>query len=181
MKLTKTLLGAAAAAMLSLSASAVPITGGISETGNFVPNNANLLLATQITLGAPAFVTAVAGSYVGVVTPGAVVIWNTPLIISPITPLVPLWTVTGLASFDLTSFLIDPTSTSDALTLRGTGVLHLLGFDNTAGTWIATFNTAGGTFSFSSSNGAVPDGGTTIVLLGSALSGMAWLNMRRKK
>ena len=72
-------------------------------------------------------------------------------------------------SFDLLTLMITQQG-GDSLTLHGTGTLHITGFDNTPGTWIFTANEAGGTFSFSSSNGAiVPDGGTTVMLLGAAL------------
>ena len=72
---------------------------------------------------------------------------------------------------------------TQSLILQGTGVAHITGFENTPGAWIITVNTADGgvTFSFSASSSATPDGGTTVVLLGTALSGLAWVNARRKK
>ena len=56
---------------------------------------------------------------------------------------------------------------------------EVTGFDNTVGSYLFTANQAGGTFSFSSSQAAgVPDGGTTIALLGLALVGVG--AVRRK-
>ena len=48
----------------------------------------------------------------------------------------------------------------------------------TTGTWLFTANQGGGTFSFSSSDGAVPDGGSALILFGLALGGLEAL--RRK-
>jgi hypothetical protein len=57
-------------------------------------------------------------------------------------------------------------------------MMQLAGFTDTPGTWIFSGNQSGGTLSFSTSNGNVPDGGMTVMLLGAALSGLALI--RRK-
>ena len=54
----------------------------------------------------------------------------------------------------------------------------MTGFDATTGSWVFTANQAGGTFSFSSSDGAVPDGGSALILFGLGLGGLEAL--RRK-
>ena len=72
-------------------------------------------------------------------------------------PISPLWTFMFLGdtySFDLLTLSIDGQG-GDTLSLCGTGDLNITGFDTTTGTWVFTANQAGGTFSFSSSNGAV--------------------------
>jgi len=56
--------------------------------------------------------------------------------------------------------------------------LNITGFDPTAGEWVFTANQGGGTFSFSSSNAAVPEGGSALILLGLGLVGLEAL--RRK-
>jgi hypothetical protein len=75
----------------------------------------------------------------------------------------------------LTSLTRNPGDPLGDLSLRGTGTASITGFDDTPGVWILTFNTAdnGVTFSFSGSSAAVPgvpDGGTTLILFGVAMS-----------
>jgi hypothetical protein len=95
-----------------------------------------------------------------------------------------LWTfVSGgnTYSFDLASLVVVSRGldlfSNPFISLSGSGTLKITGFDNTPGSWIFTANAASSTFSFSSSNGALPDGGTTAMLLGSAL---ALLGMARR-
>ncbi len=102
----------------------------------------------------------------------------TPFTFNPFSSsVIPLWTfMTGgkTYSFDLSSLTISD-QTSDTLDLRGVGMLHITGFDDTVGTWVFTANAGGQTFSFSSSNTAVPDGGLTVMLLGAGLASMSML------
>jgi hypothetical protein len=106
-----------------------------------------------------------------------------PVTFDPFTvPIIPLWSFTYLGvtySFDLLSGFISDRGT-DTLTLEGTGLLMISGgfYDPTPASWILTANQAMGTFSFSSSNGALPDGGMTVVMLGLALCGIGMI--RRK-
>jgi hypothetical protein len=165
---------------------AANIVGGISQAGNVTFNTGNINTATTATFN-NVQVTSIAGSYVGqgilINTPGSVTYPNTPLQFNPFVANVPLWTLAtagGTASFDLTTLTQRLQPGDNTLTLRGTGVLHMTGFTDTLGDWIFTANSLGGTFSFSASNSALglPDGGTTAILLGAALSGLALL--RRK-
>ncbi len=172
----------AAAAMISIAAQALPITGGISMTGGYTPfpNTGDLQDATQFNLAPVGIVTSVSGSYAAAgITPFVTpVSWSSPLIVNPPTGLVPLWNIPAFgASFDLTSFYVYASSAA-SIELRGNGMLHLGTYEDTAATWIATFNTAANTFSFSASNGAVPDGGMTLILLGTAFTAMGLI--RRK-
>lgn len=161
---------------LGMSAQATPISGGISFAGNYTPNNPNLTLATSIAFGATG-VTSGNGSF-AVFAPGSAVTMSSPLAINPTSvPVLALWSI-GIYSFDAYS-LVQSAQTSSTLTLTGTGVIHNgTPAEDTAGQWIATFNTLSGTFSWSASSGTVPDGGTTMLLLGSALTGITLL--RRK-
>lgn len=101
-----------------------------------------------------------------------------------------LWTVGGF-TFDLTSSEI---SVSEAVGLPGGGNVFILavsgmgwlsgnGYDVTEGTWVftsqATNAHVNSKFTFSASTGAVPDGGTTALLLGSALTALALFSRRR--
>jgi hypothetical protein len=95
-------------------------------------------------------------------------------------------TVGGVTySFDLNSIssahavINNPSS----IAITGSGVAHITGFQDTFGSYALNGTGTGTTFTFISesttANGeAVPDGGTTLVLLGAALSGFALL--RRK-
>jgi len=71
------------------------------------------------------------------------------------------------------------TQNANTLTITGTGIVSGNGFDPTSMDWSFTTQSAGGhtrlNFSFSANGIAVPDGGTTVMLLGAALGvlGMA--------
>jgi hypothetical protein len=157
-------------------ASAVPITGGISFVGGYTPNNPDLSAATSVTFG-PTFVFGANGAFSSLFL--APVSMYSPLAINPTAlPAGPLWSVGGFA---LTlSSLIETDVHPDTLTLRGVGMIHSTNpsLSDTSGKWVATFNSLGNTFSWSSSSSAVPDGGLTLVLLGMAVSGLGF--MRRK-
>ena len=103
-------------------------------------------------------------------------------VLSP-SPLVPLWTVTlaGVTySFDATSVHID-TQNGTFLNLSGSGIAHATGFADTIGTWSITDTAVhGAIFSFGAST-AVPDGGNTLMLLGSALSVLGFGVFRKSR
>jgi hypothetical protein len=87
------------------------------------------------------------------------------------------WETIGPLTFDLLTVTVDFVSTN-ALLLSGTGLFHLAGFDDTAGTFTLTANKSGTTFSASASKGTVPDGGSTAALLGSVLFAFGVLRRR---
>jgi len=173
---------ACAAMALGLAATvqaAQMITGGISLSGGYTLNTGDLGSATGFTAFNNVVVASGAtGSYAGMDGDGVLMYAFT---FSPATiPVSPLWLTTpaGVShSFDLTSMTVG-THTSSVLDISGSGILHIDGYADTPGAWTFTANSLGGTFSFSSSNGAVPDGGMTVMLLGAALSGLALI--RRK-
>ena len=72
-------------------------------------------------------------------------------------------------NFDLTSLSIDQ-QTANGLMLSGTGILHIDGFDDTRGNWSFSAGPSRTGFSFSSNTRAVPDGGMTVMLLGTAMA-----------
>lgn len=167
------------------TASAIPITGGLSFGGNATAQNSSnanvsdLTMATQIafpnnsgpTAGFPLgqYTTTGSGDFASV-TPGSTVIMA-PLLIfaSPQNlPINAFYSVGGF-TFDLLTIATLPPVTSTALVLTGTGLFHKAGFTDTAGTYTLSLNTAAGTYSFSASGAALPDGGTTVALLGLGL------------
>jgi hypothetical protein len=175
--LTLLVIGLVSCGLFSQQAQAVPITGGISLSGTYVTNNGNLNTATSFTSFPFAIVNSVSGSYTGVGTGlGSPVVTMNPFSFNPFNgPITPLWTFMSSGStysFDLTVLSSRLQPGDNSLTLKGTGTLHITNFTDTPGTWIFTANQAVDTFSFSSSNGAVPDSGSAVALLGIALAGI---------
>ncbi len=178
-------LGLISSALCVQQAQAVPITGGLSFGGGFTTDTGDLNTAHTLFFGTfpDVFITSVSGSYSGVPTGAGSPpdLTQNPVTFDPFTvPVIPLWSFTYLGvaySFDLLSGFISDRG-PDTLTLMGSGMLMITGYDPTQATWILTANQAAGTFSFSSSNGAVPDGGMTVVMLGLALCGIGMI--RRK-
>jgi hypothetical protein len=184
----KYLVTAVVAAGLTVTAQATSITGGISLAGGPVAvNTGDLATGTTITSFGTVTTTSVSGDYMPV-TAGTPVTTLTGFQFKPTlspNPTVNVWGFTfggKTYSFDLSNVQnvsqgIDMNGTH-FLSITGTGTLHISGLTDTAGSYLLTANSAASTFSFSSSNGALPDGGTTVMLLGAALSGLALI--RRK-
>ena len=185
---SKIALSVLAAGAFALSASAVPITGGITMSSpGFTSDNPNLTLAHTLTLTTPVYVQADSGDFATVPVfplPGSIVTMQNPLVVNPLTlPADPLWAV-GQFSFTLSTIAIGPVSPI-SLTLSGVGTIHstIPGLSDTLGTWTATFNnTAGVVFSWSdvTAAGGVPESSTTLILLGLALTSLATYAKLRK-
>ena len=169
-------------ALLSQQAAASPIVGEISFAGSYTIDNPNLTLATKFLSFSNVTVSAgPTGDYLGL--DGASVTHSAftfdPF---PVGGVVPLWKIPSSpgTSFDLLTLNVEFESPS-ILLLKGTGIAHMTGRDNTPGTWILSANTLGTTFSFSSTDAsagsAVPEPGTA--LFGLALSGVAASRRRR--
>ncbi len=186
----KTLLAVLATAALTLGAQAVPITGDIDFAGQATFDTTSLATATRVTLfkandlaaNNTGTVTSANGSFSSI-APGTLATMN-PYTFNPSTAVTPLWTVGGF-SFNLTSSTIVAQS-SFSLVVRGTGFITSTNpsFDTTPGVWIFSAGQANGgtaaSFSFQANTAAVgvPDGGSTVALLGAGLIGVVAL--RRK-
>jgi hypothetical protein len=192
----KLTLMAAAVVLMSLTASvqAVPIRGSISfngdetafsGTGGTGSVDGDLSTAKSIVFNSTTVSTAPAPnqSFTGL---GGLAVTMTPFLnINPAAlPAGAVWSVGGF-SMTLTSLGTIGSPTQTSLVLGGFGMLSDgIPADNNTGIWTATFTSSGPgstgvTFSWnSSSSGTVPDGGTTVLLLGAALSGLGLL---RKK
>src|SRR6266404_7337887 len=128
--LTILIIGLVSCGLFSQQAQAVPITGGISLAGNYVTNTGNLNTATAFTSFPAVFVMSVSGSYTGVGTGvSSPSVTMNGFSFNPFSSSVtPLWTfMSGLStySFDLTALTLVDHSIVNALTLQGTGTLHI--------------------------------------------------------
>jgi hypothetical protein len=119
------------------------------------------------------------GDYTGItdLTPVAFTDFSFSPVMTP-SPVAPLWTFNfdgDTYSFDMTSVIVQRTST---LTLLGSGILSITGFDPTPGTWVLTTQGSGADLTFSAAS-TVPEPGT-LLLLGGGLVGLAYLRKRKK-
>ena len=175
------------AALTSISF-ALPISGSIGFTGPYMANNSNLTLATSISFdngGVNQITTdgVSTGSFAGIAE-GTAVTMFTPLQVNGpgvTLPDGPIWSVGGF-SLTLTS-IGEQFNSSNSLNLYGVGVLSDGNSANDSiGEWIATFNRSGTNFTFSaSSSTSVPDGSTTVILLGLGLAAIGVVSRRTAK
>ncbi len=179
----KWLIAGAVAALVAFGTTvqAVPITGSINFDGGGVNlNGTSLATATAITgfIGSTVVdnFPVPTGSFAVIPTGTAVTFIASGFTFSPglsPNPVVPLWSIAGGWSFDLTS-VVSSIGVGPALNLAGSGILHGPGLSDTIGTWSFSTTGAGTTqFGFIAGNSSVPDGGMTVMLLGAALSGLA--------
>lgn len=176
--------------LASEKAHAVPISGGIAFQGMFELDG-GLGDATAFTSFSNVSVTSGSGSYAGV--PVATPVSYAPqpgdpdggFAFNPLdpSPLSPLWTFTLAGptdySFDLISVSV-LVQNDFALVLQGTGTAKITGFDDTPGSWNFMSTGFGPTlFEFTNAT-SVPEGGSTVALLGFSLLGMETLRRKFK-
>ena len=188
----------AAAIGMVASVQATQIVGSIQMSGQVGLDTTDLATASVANftgLNPAGLVVSGTGSYSGVPTglsspPVTFAGFN---IVAGAQSISPLWTFTyngNVYSFDLGTITsvgsalgVNTRDTGDLL-VKGSGTVSITGFDTTAANWSFDItDTAGGTgtsftFGFAQSDTSLPDGGTTAMLMGAALSGLALI--RRK-
>lgn len=180
---------AAAALALSGTAQAALITGTVDFSGGVTLNNANLHSSTGTV--ANGFLSVVVNNPIPSPTNLGSIANGTPV---TMTSSVWLYNSGAIANFWSTAgYTFGLVSSGPAvlgftpqgvptLSVSGIGIIRASGFDDTTGTW--TFSTNGGGngqagFSFSSSQTTnAPDGGSTAVMAGLALVGLALAGRR---
>jgi hypothetical protein len=185
-KLIKMLGVTAAVVALTQTLQAVPITGNIGFQGSVQLNTGSAATATQvINWLSPSVGVGASGAFSSIL-PGTSVTFTAPWTFA--SGLSPLWSVGGF-TFNLI------TSMETTTVVNGKGYINVSGsgtvvstnpsYDPTTLTWSfstqdPSSGTVGGlpTFTFSASANSIPDGGTTIMLLGAALSGVALLKRK---
>lgn len=176
-KIGLSLTAAVAIACLGLTtqANADLINGEIafsSDTEMFL--NGPIATATAVANWGKVTVDGVVGDFASTITDGDTVLMAaTPW--SFTSPANGLWSVGGF-TFDLASVAISFQSAS-AIVIDGSGSAYGNGFDVTPGVITLTFNQSGKTVNFSATS-AVPDAGTTLMLLGMGMLGLG--SIRRK-
>ena len=202
MKLTTTLAVTLSVVALASTAHAAAITGSINmgtsanapgsgvvlgdALGNPIPSGSGTAGATRVLNWVAPIVTSTSGSFNSVAN-GSPVTFTTPWIFNPSTATNPLWQVGGF-TFNLASSSFN--FFGGTLSVIGTGILTSTapGLDPTNGVWEFTTQgkAADGVFSWSSSTdavaGRVPDGGSTLALLGVGFLGLGGVSrlIRRK-
>lgn len=172
---------------------AIPITGNIGITGGLSYNTSSSATATAVTRWISPYVTLDSGVFaapsifaipLGTAAIMAPVVWN----FNTVTPINGFWSVGGF-TFQLTSSAIAQQGGAPGVTgyvdVDGTGLVSGNGYTATPMSWIFTAQdpTAGHnpdswTFSAAGATPGIPDGGSTAILLGFALSGAAWLKKK---
>jgi hypothetical protein len=170
-----------AAAALTSAANAAFVEGKIDFGIVVTLDSQNLGSATKVMSWDTTFVTLVTDDYDTFANPGNPAIFTAPWTFNS-GAVTPLWTAAGF-SFDLSSSAVNGVQTNTFLNVVGTGTVTGNGFDPTPGTFSFTITNQGGAagngqFSFVASTATVPDGGTTVALLGVSLLGLHGL--RRK-
>ena len=180
MKLLKLTLAVLSAALVASEAQAVMVDGAITFAGGAKFDTTSLATATRVNLFKNVKVMSEDGDFTAFVADDDPVTMAVPYIFTPSTPTPALWSVGGF-TFDLDGSTV-VLQNADFLIISGTGTLTGNGFDPTEGTWSFTSQSpsANGVFSFSASGdfNGVPDGGSTVALLGLGLT-CVWV-IRRK-
>jgi hypothetical protein len=186
MKISKTLLAVFATVLISCAlctqqAQATQITGNITFGGTVSLNTGSAGTATAVTAwhggngsGSP-FVLSFDGDFTGFVAAFDPTTFAAPWNFN--SGAVPsFWSVDGF-TFNLTSSSIfSQGGFPPGVVVNGSGFVSGNGFDPTFMTWSFTTQDPGTrrprVFSFSAAAGSVPDGGTTVMLLGAALGAL---------
>jgi hypothetical protein len=158
-------------------AQATPIAGSIGFTGTFIQNGGtlgNLKTATSMNINSASI-----GTATGDFTGAALINFASPITVNPAVGLTTLWNILAggvTYTFTATSEAQDLT-TATALHLTGTGLItDGNAADATTGNWQLGFGKSGDSFQWQSTGATdaaeVPDGGSTVALLGAGICGL---------
>jgi hypothetical protein len=165
-------------------AQATPIAGSIGFTGTFIQNGGtlgNLKTATSMTINSATVGTAT-GDFAG----ASLISFASPIAVNPAVGITTLWNILAggvTYTFMVTSETQDLTTTT-ALHLTGTGLITDGNVaDATTGNWQLGFGKSGDSFQWQSTGAAdaaeVPDGGSTVALLGAGICGLCLFGKKR--
>jgi len=164
-----------AAVLAAPSAEANPINGSLAFSALGVTvNNSNLADATSFSVSSPYVANDPTGTYSAVpaLTP---VTFNGFTFNPAVASVSPLWMFDYngvLYSFDATSVVADYNASREEWDIGGTGVAMATGYTTTEGSWTVNLSQTDASFAFDATAGAsggVPDGGSTMMLLGGGL------------
>jgi hypothetical protein len=172
-------MAAVATVVISLGgiARAVPISGDITFVGGVQLNSSSAGTATEVLawtgeggVGSPTVLTD-DGSFASILANTAVT-FTAPWSFNS-GPLASLWTVGGFTFNLISSTIFSQGGNPAGVIVDGTGTVSGNGFTPTTLSWsFSASDPAAGTpptFSFQAAAGSVPDGGTTVMLLGAGL------------
>jgi hypothetical protein len=180
---------AVALASPSAKANSVPITGSIGfGAAGITINSGDLATATSFTVTGPD-ITTVSGTYMVVPLTTSPITFNGFVFSPAVASITPLWTFdvgATVYSFDATSDSSMWNASLDSWEMGGAGIAMITGYAPTYGTWNVNLSETGESFVFDASAGAsgvasVPDGGSTMALLGCAFLGLGFFSFKRAK
>ena len=191
MKNIMTMAGIAAVALaLTSTLQATPITGNIGFVGSVTYDTSSAGTATEVTswINPQVSPSNPTGTF-AIIAPGTLASFPSAWAFNDASTINPFWTV-GIFTFELFSSHIVAQGVTNPgqdgyVIVQGQGEVMAVGFTPTLINWSFTSqdpksgaNPDSWSFSASSGNNSVPDGGATVMLLGIALSGVALLKKK---